>query len=159
MVPLLMLTALIAACQPQLASQNSRLVSDQAAHNYYQGNFDQAIKEYEELLREGVTSSSIYYNVATVWLTKGDLGRSLMNYRYAQELAPRDTDTLAQIALVQRLSDQQHSGEKTFHHSVQAYVFTSDELKDLAFVLWSLIWVLFALRKSFCQATAPNALF
>jgi len=65
----------------------------QRANVYYeQGNFDEAIKQYNIILDSGFESGSLYYNLGNCYFKKGELGRALLNYEKARRLIPLDKD-------------------------------------------------------------------
>lgn len=66
---------------------------------YEAGQFADAATLYRKLLNQGFEDSRIYYNLGNARFKQGDLGRAILNYRQAQNLAPRDTDIQTNLAL------------------------------------------------------------
>jgi tetratricopeptide (TPR) repeat protein len=64
----------------------------EAAVLYDQGQFDQAAAHYESLLAAGVRSANLYFNLGNAHFKAGHLGRAILNYERARQLAPRDQD-------------------------------------------------------------------
>jgi tetratricopeptide (TPR) repeat protein len=63
------------------------------ANNYYsEGEYEKAIKAYEEALSSGFESGNLYYNLGNSYFKKGELGRAILNYEKAMRLIPRDSD-------------------------------------------------------------------
>ncbi len=63
------------------------------ANNFYkQAKYDEAVKEYEQILEKGYESGNLYYNLANSYLKEGALGKAVLNYERAKELIPRDKD-------------------------------------------------------------------
>lgn len=63
------------------------------ANNFYkQAKYDEAIKEYEQILERGFESGNLYYNLANSYLKEGALGKAVLNYERAKQLIPRDKD-------------------------------------------------------------------
>ncbi len=63
------------------------------ANNFYkQAKYDEAIKEYEQILERGFESGNLYYNLANSYLKEGALGKAVLNYERARKLIPRDKD-------------------------------------------------------------------
>jgi tetratricopeptide (TPR) repeat protein len=67
---------------------------------YEEGKYSQAAAIYDGLLRAGHVSPEIYFNAGNAWFKSGQMGRAIYNYRRAEELAPRDPDIRANLALV-----------------------------------------------------------
>jgi len=62
---------------------------------YKAEQYDDAIQGYEEILRGGRESGSVYYNLGNCYFKKEDLGRAILNYERAYRLIPRDGDLRA----------------------------------------------------------------
>jgi hypothetical protein len=71
---------------------------------YEEGRFTQAATNYDGLLRAGHVSPEIYFNAGNAWFKAGQIGRAIYSYRRAAELAPRDPDIRANLALVRSQS-------------------------------------------------------
>ncbi|UCG24733.1 MAG: tetratricopeptide repeat protein [Chloroflexota bacterium] len=63
------------------------------------GNFAEAIQVYEGLVAREVQDSALFYNLGNAYYYQGDLGRAILNYQRAVQLAPRDADIRANLAL------------------------------------------------------------
>lgn len=76
--------------QPKAAADAQAIY---AANQLYQvGNYDDAIRIYEQIIDQGVEDSTLYYNLGNSYYGKGDLGRAILNYQRAATLDPRDAD-------------------------------------------------------------------
>ncbi len=76
-----------------LQSQENPLGLFQKANSFYdQGNFNAAIQTYQKLLEQGVKDATVYYNLGNAYFKAKQLGKAILYYRKAQELAPRDKD-------------------------------------------------------------------
>lgn len=58
---------------------------------YIKKNYYQAIKDYEELLKQG-KSADIYYNLGNAYFRNQDIPRAVLAYERAHKLAPGDRD-------------------------------------------------------------------
>jgi len=67
---------------------------------YGSGHYNEAAAIYEQLISQGGRDSSLYYNLGNAYTQQGDLGRAILNYQRAAQLAPRDQDIHANLALV-----------------------------------------------------------
>lgn len=63
----------------------------QADSAYAKGNYQQAIRDYEALLRQG-ESAEIYYNLGNAYYRTDDITHAVLNYERAQLLSPADGD-------------------------------------------------------------------
>ncbi len=68
---------------------------------YANDNFVDAEHYYEEILRRGYFSTSLYYNLGNVYHKSGDVGRSILFYYKALQLSPSDSDTLHNIQIAE----------------------------------------------------------
>ena len=62
------------------------------------GNYAEAIQVYEGLVAQEVQDSALFYNLGNAYYYQGDLGRAILNYERAAQLAPRDADIRANLA-------------------------------------------------------------
>jgi len=61
--------------------------------------YEKAILGYEKIIREGhIENPKIYYNLANAYLLKGDVGRAILNYRFAEKLDKSDSDIRKNLA-------------------------------------------------------------
>lgn len=128
----------------------------QANERYRQGQFAQAAEGYHAMLKRGVESGALYYNLGNALLKNGQRGEALWAYLKARTLLPRDPDVHANLTYTQSLLG---SGVKesirpprvvrwlTLHHR-----FTTAELAREWIVLW---WCLVACRVG--SAWVPGA--
>jgi len=75
-------------------------LSQQAETAYAKGDFQVAAKFYQQMIDSGVQNSDVYFNLGNAYYQLHDLGRSLLNYRRAEQLTPRDEDLHLNIARV-----------------------------------------------------------
>ena len=67
------------------------ITKQDADAEYSKGNYQQAIKDYEELLKAG-ESAEIYYNLGNAYYRTENITRSVLNYERALLLNPADED-------------------------------------------------------------------
>jgi len=70
---------------------------DAANQLYEKGKYAEAAAAYETIIQSRQVSPALYFNLANAWFKAGQVGRSIINYRYAEALAPRDPDILANL--------------------------------------------------------------
>jgi len=57
---------------------------------YEQGRFPEAAVAYEEILKVGPPSDTVYFNLGNARFKAGQTGRAIAAYRQAEQLSPRD---------------------------------------------------------------------
>ena len=67
------------------------VTKESADAEYTKGNYQQAIKDYEQLLQNGV-SAEIYYNLGNAYFRTDNITKAILNYERAHMLAPGDED-------------------------------------------------------------------
>jgi pentatricopeptide repeat protein len=70
----------------------------QAGALYRNGEFDKAIKIYEELRSDGFEGTSLYFNLANSYYRIGKLGYAILNYERALKISPSDEDVKHNLA-------------------------------------------------------------
>ena len=73
---------------PMAANAASKAAADSA---YVNGNYQEAIKGYESLLKQGA-SAEIYYNLGNAYYRTENITRAVLNYERALLLSPGDGD-------------------------------------------------------------------
>ncbi|MCE5271276.1 hypothetical protein LLH00_08320 [bacterium] len=84
----------------------------QANRSYSQGEYEQAAKEYAELLKLSGPSAGLYYNLGCAQLKANQLGPATASFHRAARLAPRDKDIRANLRFVQALTRPENSQEE-----------------------------------------------
>ena len=67
------------------------ITKQNADDEYAKGNYQQAIKDYQEILKAGV-SSEIYYNLGNAYYRTYNITQALLAYERALQLSPGDND-------------------------------------------------------------------
>ncbi len=102
------LTVLLLAA-PILADQKDYLF-EQGNAAYKAGQYDKAIKAYEEILSMGYESADLYYNLGNAYYKLGNYPKAILNYERALRLRPRDEDIqfnlkLARLSVVDKIPE------------------------------------------------------
>ncbi len=72
---------------------SSAVTKENADMEYLKGNYQQAIVDYEELLKDGV-SADLYFNLGNAYFRTDNITRAILNYERAHLLAPGDEDIM-----------------------------------------------------------------
>lgn len=97
----------------------------QADTFYKRGNYQLAIKEYEELLKQGV-SADLYYNLGNAYYRTGNLTKAIIAYERAAVLSPGDDDIkfnlqFASAKTIDKISPKSEMFFITWYHSLVNY--------------------------------------
>ncbi len=76
-------------------SVTCRDMFNKAGQLYREKKYDEAISEYEKIIRLGYESGSLYYNLGNSYFKDGKLGMALVNYERARQLMSSDSDLIA----------------------------------------------------------------
>jgi len=96
-VPRLWLTLLLLACASSLSHADVPTAFEQANKLYEQGKFTDAAAGYGKIIADGRVSPALYFNLGNALFKSGQVGRAILNYRLAAQLAPRDPDIRANL--------------------------------------------------------------
>lgn len=66
---------------------------------YQNGNYQNAISDYEKLVHDGYEGVSLYYNLGNAYYKDGKLGYSILYYEKALKLSPNDDDIQHNLAI------------------------------------------------------------
>ncbi len=83
------LLALALLLVPTIAG--AKVTKQMADAEYAKGNYQEAIKEYNEVLKEGV-SADLYYNLGNAYLRTENITQAVLAYERALKLSPSDED-------------------------------------------------------------------
>jgi len=85
-------TASVGLCFAEIKKDEAISRFVQGNLSYKEGNYEQAIEQYEEVISRGKASGALYYNLANAYFHDGKLGKAILNYERAKRLIPRDGD-------------------------------------------------------------------
>ena len=89
---------------------------------YVRGQYQQAIAQYEELLKQG-TSADLYYNLGNAYYRSDNITRAIINYERALMLSPGDEDIrfnlqLARSKTIDKIAPESEMFFVTWYHSL-----------------------------------------
>jgi tetratricopeptide (TPR) repeat protein len=70
---------------------------NEANRLYEQQRFSEAAAAYQRLVEAGTVSVPLYFNMGNAWFKGGNLGRAILSYRKAVQIAPRDPNVEANL--------------------------------------------------------------
>ena len=104
---------------PMTASAVNKAEADSA---YAQGHFQQAVSDYEALLKQGV-SADLYYNLGNAYYRMDEIPRAVLNYERALLLSPGDADIrfnlqMARSKTIDKITPESEMFFITWYHSL-----------------------------------------
>jgi tetratricopeptide (TPR) repeat protein len=85
----------VSMCMGSGHSVNPEQAFYRAKLYYEKGDYDKAISENETILKQGLASGNLYYNLGNCYLAKGAIGRARLYYERARRIIPRDSALIA----------------------------------------------------------------
>jgi len=80
----------IIAVYMQAMTPDSLIVTANNAYN--QGLYDSALNTYDQVIKEGVESGELYYNIGNAYYKNNDVASAILYYEKARKLLPNDED-------------------------------------------------------------------
>lgn len=72
----------------------------QAANQAYQdGNYSEAVTQYESLIEAGIHNGKLHYNLGNAYFKTGKLGKAIVHYHRARKFLPGDADIEANLTM------------------------------------------------------------
>lgn len=98
------------------------ITKQNADDEYANGNYQQAIKDYQEILKTGV-SSEIYYNLGNAYYRTDNITQALLAYERALQLSPGDNDIrfnlqYARSKTIDKITPETEMFFVTWYHSL-----------------------------------------
>lgn len=97
---ILIYTILAVACSCGLFAQTAIDEFERGNSFYRDGKYDQAAASYESILRQGLGSSSLYFNIGNCYYRMGKTAPAILAYERALRLQPNDADIKHNLDLV-----------------------------------------------------------
>ncbi len=95
---MLALAAILLALCPSRVMADDFSAAFQSANKLYEENkFAEAASAYQKLVESGKASSALFFNLGNALFKAGQIGRAIVAYREAEQLAPRDPDVRANL--------------------------------------------------------------
>ncbi|MGE5680896.1 MAG: BatD family protein, partial [Bacillota bacterium] len=74
------------------ASSAAEDLMNRANTHYQNGRYEQAVELYQQVIKEGYSGKTLYYNLGNAYFKSGRLGYAILNYEKALKLDPNDED-------------------------------------------------------------------
>jgi tetratricopeptide (TPR) repeat protein len=110
-------------------------VQDSAVSAYNKKEYKKAINYYEIILKEGITSSSLHYNLANAYFKDNQLGKAIYNYELAKKLNPTDGDITNNLRIANsKVVDKIDSKENFFANTIKTGLYSLFSTTGWAYV-------------------------
>jgi tetratricopeptide (TPR) repeat protein len=94
------MVAIVLACATtQFARGDQNPAFAKANQDFTEGHFQEAIDGYQNLVRSGQWSASLFYNLGNAWFRLGNFGEAILSYERALALDPHHPEAAANLAL------------------------------------------------------------
>ncbi|RMG70279.1 MAG: tetratricopeptide repeat protein [Chloroflexi bacterium] len=130
-----------------LFAQDQRMSDANIA--YLNGDYQTAIRLYEALIADGVQDANVYFNLGNAYYEAGQPGFALVNYRRAQQIAPRDEQINANITLIRAIRVDFQGSESYWLDSLAMSTYTILTLQELgliALIIWGIFFIALSCR-------------
>ena len=115
-------------------SSDSESLWKSANESYVQGNYAEAIADYEKISEMGLESPELYYNTANAYYQHGNLAKAVLFYERALKLDPSYSDAKYNLEYVNALTQDKIDPVPEF--------FLKEWLRDLSYMTDSNGWAI-----------------
>ena len=125
-----------------LFGQDATPLFEAGSKAYRVGNYGEAVAQYESILKMGLQSLEVYYNLGNSYYQLGQNGKAILNYERAAILAPRDEDVLFNLQLArQKLTDELERVDDFFLSRWIRWVRGCFSTKTWSFIALMFLWL------------------
>ncbi len=127
------------------SSANAKVTKQMADAEYAKGNYQEAIKAYNEVLKEGV-SADLYYNLGNAYFRTQNITQAVIAYERAYKLQPGDEDIrfnlqFARSKTIDKITPESEMFFVTWYRSLVNYT-SSDNWARISIVMFLVSLVL-----------------
>jgi len=143
--------------QKSWAEQSPEEISISASQAAQNGNYQQAITDYQRLLSLEGENGYLYYNLGNIYFKQNDYYRAYAYYRKAQKFIPREKKLQQNLQIVMNLftkEDLSLAGENAFFTFL-----TFNEVIICFLFFWYLSWFLIIFNHFLAKKTFFNLSF
>jgi tetratricopeptide (TPR) repeat protein len=98
---------------------------DSASAAYSKKEYKKAITDYESILKEGLTSAALHYNLGNAYFKDNQPGKAIYNYELAKKLNPADDDISNNLSIANtKVVDKIEIKENFFANSIKSGLYT-----------------------------------
>lgn len=143
-----------------LAKENDNLLEVFKMGNslYEKANYTGAIREYQNLIEQGVKNKTVYYNLGNAYYKSNKLGLAILNYKKAYKLSPRDRDIMSNLTFVRERVVDQVKYERPLPQIIWEEIVSTLTFNEWT-ILCGILYLLFMSLAIFCVFKKVAAIF
>ncbi len=126
------------------ASNDPKQIFEKANQYYLKNDLDNAIQQYEELVKGKIENVEIYYNLGNAYYKKGDIASAILNYERARKINSKDEDIAFNLKMANlKVMDKMEPVPPLFYEqwwNQTIHFFITDKWAKTGVVL---LWVVF----------------
>lgn len=136
----LILIPLLLAAKPQAD------LFRKANESFQKGNYEEAIRQYEDILKSGYVSPELYYNLGNAYFKTSNIPAAILNYERSLKLRPGDADAEfnLKIANSQTIDKIEPLPEVFYKRWLNKWLMNSTPQKRFQWVI-ILLWICFGM--------------
>ena len=108
------LLLLLSVTAARAAESDSQEHWDKGNNAYAEGNYAEAIKEYQTIVDGGEFSFELYYNLGNAYYKADSIGKAILYYNKALRVEPLQEDALHNLALAEKKTEDRVVEESEF---------------------------------------------
>lgn len=89
---LIFFTAITVVLVQDAGAQTPQDIFNQGNEFYRKGQYPEALREYEQIVKQGFVSAELYYNLGNAYYRNEQLAQAILSYERAAQLSPNDPD-------------------------------------------------------------------
>ena len=116
---------------------------------YSKGDYDQAIENFLIIADQGVMNDKVFYNIGNAYFKTHDLGRSILWYERAYQLAPTDPDLRFNLAFARSQTKDKLEAEEGGLYRILFfwnYLLSPSTIEKIALILNGVFWLVLGIN-------------
>lgn len=111
----------------------------EAIESYQQKQYTKSIQALQDLINSGVKNADLYYDLANAYFKSDQIGKSILNYKNALVLSPRDPDAKANLKFALEQTKDQFSSEDSIDPILRILAFWYFDLNLFELIALTLV--------------------
>jgi len=122
-------------------AQSPDEIYQKANLSYEDADYESSVSLYEMLLKMDKVSPEVFYNLGNSYFKLKKIGKAILNYERAQQLAPRDRDVLRNLKLARSMTvDKIKTLERGFVLRIVLFLYDTMNINELS-IFTSIIYL------------------
>lgn len=128
----------------------------QARAAYDRGDYQAAVAGFQSLLRQGLESGELYYNLGNAEFKSGRIGRAIASYRRALKRTPEDEDVRYNLDFARTFVNQPRAGQTNPLAQLANQALSMFQGQSLAVMAMAAYWLLAGLAAWLLRSRGGN---